>query len=192
MNRVELKTMAKAQIKGNIGILFLMLLLVGVIASVANVIPVVGSLAVTPVLGLALVKVYLKMTEGVKPAIGDLFSCLDQIWASFKVTILTALFTSLWSMLFVIPGIIKSISYSMAMYILAENPNLPALEAINRSKAMMEGHKMEMFVLQLSFIGWHLLGGITFGIAYIWILPYMNATMANFYNKVKAPAEVVG
>ncbi len=190
MDRVQLKTMAKAQIKGNIGVLFLILLVVALVTGVANVIPVVGSVAavlvLTPAFSLAIVKIYLKLTEGVKPAVGDIFNSIGEFWGSFKVTFLTGLFTWLWSLLFVIPGIIKGLSYSMAMYILAENPGMGALEAINRSKAMMEGHKMELFVLQLSFIGWHILGGITFGIAYIWIVPYMSATMANFYNEIKA------
>ena len=63
---------------------------------------------------------------------------------------------------------------------------MPAIDAINRSKAMMHGHKLDYFVLQLSFIGWGLLGALTCGIAFIWIAPYMNATYANFYNTVKA------
>lgn len=196
MNRAELKSMAKAQIKGNVGILFVIMLIVAAVGAIANVIPVVGSLAsvvvLTPAFSLAIVKIYLKLTDGIKPAIADVFGCIDKFWAAFKVTFLTSLFTALWSLLFVIPGIVKSISYSMAMYILAENPEIGALEAINRSKAMTNGHKMELFVLALSFIGWCILGGITFGIAYIWIIPYMSATMANFYNKIKTPAEVVG
>ena len=65
-----------------------------------------------------------------------------------------------------------------------------ALEAINRSKAMMNGHKMDLFVLQLSFIGWHLLGAFTFGIAYVWITPYISATTANFYNSIKNQPEI--
>ena len=73
----------------------------------------------------------------------------------------------------------------MADYILAENPGMAALEAIDRSKAMMDGHKADLFVLMLSFIGWTLLGAITFGIAYIWIVPYMSATYVNFYNTIK-------
>lgn len=100
-------------------------------------------------------------------------------------TFLANLFTSLWSLLFVVPGIIKACSYSQALYIIAEDPEIGALEAINRSKAMMDGHKMEYFVLGLSFIGWNLLACLTFGILYIWLIPYMQTTMANFYNSIK-------
>ncbi len=192
MERAELKRLAKEQIKGNIGILFVILLIVGLVSVVAGWIPVVGQIAavlITPALSVGLCKIYLDLTGGKKPAVGDLFSQISNFWCAFKVTFLIGLFTALWSLLFVIPGIIKSYSYSMAMYILAENPEIGAREAINRSKAMMEGHKMELFVLHLSFIGWNLLGIITFGIAYIWVTPYMCATVANFYNSIKTPVE---
>ncbi len=73
----------------------------------------------------------------------------------------------------------------MSMFIVAENPGISSREAIRRSKEMMHGHKMEYFVLGLSFIGWALLCGITFGIAAIWVIPYMQATLVNFYNNIK-------
>ena len=88
-----------------------------------------------------------------------------------------------------IPGIIKGISYSMSMYILAENKGKPAMECINESKRMTEGHKMELFVLALSFIGWILLSAITFGIAAIWAVPFMNAAFANAYRSLKPVVE---
>jgi len=88
-------------------------------------------------------------------------------------------------LLFFIPGIIKSYSYSMAPYILAENKGKPALECINESKAMTNGHKMDLFVLGLSFIGWILLCLVTFGIAYIWVGPYIQSTYVNAYISLK-------
>ena len=90
-----------------------------------------------------------------------------------------------WSLLFVIPGIVKSFAYSMSYYILADNPELTAKEALNKSKEMMNGHKWDLFVLNLSFFWWYLLVGITFGIAAIYVVPYMNATIVNFYNSIK-------
>ena len=195
MTRQEMKAKAKEQIKGNIGILFVIMLIVAAVAGLANAIPVVGSIAsvvvLTPALSIALVIIYLKLTDGIKPEIAELFQHFDKFWGSFKVTFFTGLFTFLWSLLFVIPGIIKAYSYAMAMYILAENPEMPALEAIDKSKEMMNGHKMELFVLYLSFIGWGLLCAVTFGIAAIWVIPYMNATMANFYKSIKPAVEVI-
>ena len=193
MNRAELKSMAKGQIKGKIGILFVISLIIGVLSALASLvlsfIPFVGSLAaaiiVTPAFSLSLVRVYMNLTAGGAPEVKDAFSGFDDFWAAFKVSFLTGLFTFLWSLLFVIPGIVKGISYSMSMYILAENKGKPALECINESKAMTDGHKMDLFVLGLSFIGWILLGYITCGIAYIWVLPYMQATFVNAYHSLK-------
>lgn len=199
MNRAELKGQAKAQIKGKIGILFVITLIIGLVSGAASVllgmIPVVGSLAatiiVTPAFALSTVRIYLNLFGGKTPEVKDAFSGFDDFWSAFKVNFLVGLFTLLWSLLFVIPGIIKGISYSMSLYILAENKGKSARECINESKAMTEGHKMELFVLSLSFIGWALLTAITFGIAGIWTIPYMNATMANAYYSLKPAAPVV-
>lgn len=182
--RAELKAMAKEQIRGKIGILFVIMLIVGAISFVTDTL-IVG-LIITPAFMLSTVKVYLNIVNGNKPVVKDAFSGFDDLWTAFKTSFFTGLFTFLWSLLLVIPGIIKAISYSQAMLIVAENPGIGAREAINRSKAMMEGHKKDYFVLGLSFIGWFLLGAITFGIAYIWIIPYVSATQVNFYNELKA------
>ena len=79
----------------------------------------------------------------------------------------------------------------MSMYILAENPGMSAMDAIEKSMIMMHGHKMDFFVLGLSFIGWYLLCSVTFGIAGIWVIPYASTTIANFYNKIKGAPEVI-
>ena len=197
MYREKLKADAKEMIKGKIGMLFAVALLIAVVGGLANLvlsaIPVIGSLAsaifVSAPFGLSLIKIYLNVTKNITPGVQDAFSGFGDFWSAFKVNFLTGLFTLLWSLLFIIPGIIKGFSYSMAMYILAENEGMPALEAIRRSKEMMEGHKMEYFVLCLSFIGWALLTAITFGLAGIWVMPYMNTTLANFYLSLKGETE---
>ncbi len=195
MNRAELKAAAKSQIKGKIGVLFLITLIIGLISGAAGAIlaaipggSIVVSVIITPAFALSMVRVYLNVVNGGTPKAGDAFCGFDDFWAAFKVTFLVGLYTFLWSLLFVIPGIVKSFSYSMATYILAENKGKSATECINESKAMTEGHKMDLFVLGLSFIGWGLLCGITFGIAAIWVVPYMQATYANAYNSLKPAA----
>lgn len=198
MVRAELKAKAKEQIKGRIGILFVVTLIIGLISFAANwllgKIPVVGSLAasiiVTPAFALSTVRIYLNLFYDREPEVVDAFSGFDDFWSAFKVNFLVGLFTMLWSLLFIIPGIVKAYSYSMSMYILAENKGKPALECINESKAMTNGHKMELFVLSLSFIGWLMLTVITFGIAAIWVGPYMQATFANAYYSLKPAAPV--
>ena len=192
MNRAELKKAAKSQIKGKIGILFLITLIIGLISGAASgilaLIPfggLVASIIITPAFALSTVRVYLNVVKGNTPEVGDAFSGFDDFWSAFKVQFLVGLFTFLWSLLFIIPGIIKSLSYSMSMYILAENNAKPALECINESKAMTYGYKTDLFVLGLSFFGWGLLCVITLGIAGIWVIPYMNATYVNCYNALK-------
>lgn len=197
MNRAELKAAAKSQIKGKILILFLISLIIGGISFVAGLLlgmipggSLVASIVITPAFSLSLVRVYLNVMKGETPQCADAFCGFEDFWAAFKVTFLTGLFTFLWSLLFVIPGIIKGLSYSMSMYILAENKGKSAMECINESKQMTEGHKMDLFVLGLSFIGWLLLVAVTFGIAGIWVGPYMNTTYANAYNSLKTVPDV--
>ncbi len=197
MNRAELKAAAKSQIKGKVLILTLIALIIGLISGVAGFIlgfipfgSLIGSIIITPAFALSTTRVYLNLFKGKTPEVKDAFSGFDDFWSAFKVTFLVGLFTFLWSLLFIIPGIIKSISYSMSTYILAENKGKSAKECIKESIAMTNGHKMDLFVLYLSFIGWGLLCIVTFGVAAIWVLPYMNATMANAYLSLKpvAPA----
>lgn len=95
------------------------------------------------------------------------------------------LFISLWSLLFFIPGIIKSLSYAQMPYLLMDHPEMGWKEALDESRRMMDGHKWDYFVLNLSFLGWILLGCVTFGIALIYVDPYMQMTFANYYRALK-------
>ncbi len=191
-SRAELKSKAKEQIRGNIGILFVITIIIAIISCAAymvlSLIPFVGPLAAEIILGpafvLSILRIYLNL-DFKKPDISDAFLGFDDFWTAFKANFLVSLFTFLWSLLLYIPGIIKALSYSQTMLIVAENRGISALEAINRSKDMMEGHKADLFVLSLSFLGWLLLGAFTFGLAYIWVGPYIQATLVNFYNDIK-------
>jgi uncharacterized membrane protein len=197
MDRKQLKAQAKEQIRGKIGVLIAVTLVIGAITAVATflagLIPGVGmavSLIVTPAFALSTIRIYLMVVRGGNPEIKDSFSGFDDFFSAFKVTFLVGLYTFLWSLLFIIPGIIKSYSYSMSMFVLADNKGKSARECIAESKAMTEGHKMELFVLDLSFIGWYLLGSLTCGIAYLYVVPLLNATHANVYETIKPVMEV--
>lgn len=107
------------------------------------------------------------------------------VWGYF----LKMLFVYLWSLLFVIPGIIKLLSYAMTNYILVDKPELSANQAINLSKDMMYGHKFDLFYLYLSFIGWFILAFLTLGIGFLWFYPYAQTAQASFYLDVKADYE---
>ena len=97
------------------------------------------------------------------------------------------LYTFLWTLLFIIPGIVKAYEYQMIPYILADNPNISRQEAFALSKRMMDGHKWDAFVLDLSFIGWELVSAVTCGVAGLfWVDPYIRATYAELYLKLKS------
>ena len=115
----------------------------------------------------------------------DLFSQFDRFGQGFAQSFLRALYTFLWGLLFIIPGIVKELSYSMTPYIMAEEPELTASEAIEKSMLMMEGHKWELFVLYLSFIGWSILASIPFNLGNLILNPYKNAAEAAFYRELK-------
>jgi len=106
-------------------------------------------------------------------------------WKTTTITrLLRALYTFLWSLLFIIPGIVAGFSYAMTDYILAENPELTADEAITQSKEMMNGNRFRLFCLQFSFIGWDILATLAFGIGHLWLTPYKQAAYAAFYREV--------
>ncbi len=106
-------------------------------------------------------------------------------WNCVKTQFLKSLFIGLWSLLFVIPGVIKAYEYRMVPYLLAEHPEMSSGEIFARSKEMMQGNKWDTFVLDISFVGWILLSGITLGILYIfWVGPYIAATDAALYHRI--------
>ena len=146
-----------------------------------------GSIATVLVAGplaVGLAHYFLRVTDRNNPQIADLFAEFKNFGNTVVLNLLIGIFTFLWSLLFIIPGIVKGISYSMAPYIMAEHPEIKPLDAIKMSKQMMEGHKGEYFVLQLSFIGWFLLCVLTCCIGFIFLSPYMSAANAEFFNEV--------
>ena len=129
-------------------------------------------------------KFLLKMHDGKDAKVEDLFSQFHRFGDGFCQRLLRALFVALWSLLFVIPGIVASLKYAMTPFILAENPGMTASEAITASKELMDGHKADLFFLQLSFIGWAILNVFTLGIGSLWLVPYINASYAAFYRSI--------
>lgn len=131
--------------------------------------------------------VFLKLARGGEEVdLADIFAAKDQIGNSLLLGLLKNLFLLLWSLLFVIPGVIKFYSYSMVYYIQTEHPEYDWKQTINESRRMMDGHKFRLFCLDLSFLGWLILGALCFGIGTFFVLPYMQAARANFYLDLKA------
>lgn len=118
--------------------------------------------------------------------IGKLFSTFNtgEYFNVVKTMFIKNLYLIGWTLLFIIPGVIKSYEYRMVPYIVAEDPSLGADEAIQKSRDMTYGHKSDLFVLDLSFIGWNLLGMLLFGIGVLFVIPYVEATNAKVYNVI--------
>lgn len=160
---------------------------------------VVGSFAgflslVTFILGgvvqLGYAKYLLKQYGEQTGEVGDLFSMFHMFKQGFLQALLRGIYVFLWTLLFIIPGIVKAYSYSMTPFIMVDNPDMTASEAITASQELMNGHKGELFWLDLSFFGWHLLCALSLGIGTLFLSPYTNAARAAFYRDL-APAAFV-
>lgn len=115
----------------------------------------------------------------------DLFSQFNIYLKTLALNLLITIITALGLILFIIPGIIIGYMYSQAFYILVENPEMSISECLSASRTLMMGEKWNLFYLNLTFIGWLLVGAFTFGIAYLWIAPYFELTCTNFYLSIK-------
>lgn len=190
MNAKYFRNKAWETLKGNWGIAIGLYLLYMLIVGVCSAIPGVGSAAILIIGGpiaLGLCVAFVKLIRGTRPDVSDLFCGFEKCFLeSFLLYLLNGVFVALWSLLFVIPGIVKTYSYAMSTYILADNPEMKQSDARKASMAMMEGNKWRLFCLHFSFIGWHILGALTCGILYIWIMPYMQAANAAFYEDLKS------
>ena len=138
------------------------------------------------VIQLGYCKFLLKQHDGQEYAVKDLFSQFDRFGVGFLQRLLRNLYTFLWGLLLLIPGIVKSYSYAMTPFILADHPEMTAKQAIEASKEMMDGYKGDLFVLELTFLGWDLLCILTLGIGSLWLTPYKAAAEAAFYRELLA------
>ena len=134
---------------------------------------------------LGISRFYLDLVRDDMQGIGRLFYGFKFFWKAASTYLLMMLIVLLWTMLLIIPGIIAGLAYSMAFYVLADNPEISASEALARSKRMMNGNKTKLFCLSCRFIGWALLGLLSCGIGMLWVQPYMMTSFAEFYEDVR-------
>ena len=158
----------------------------GVVMPIVSVAGVMGlvSFIIGGVVELGYAKFLLKQYNHQQLQFSDLFSQFDRFSTGFAQKFLRILYTMLWALLFIIPGIVKALSYAMTPFILEEHPEMTASEAISASRKMMDGHKMDLFILGLTFIGWQILACLTCGIGFLFLNPYMNAAYAVFYRDI--------
>lgn len=179
-NKIDAKAVYDTKIWFYIGANLLLSIIVGALSYV-----VVGVL-LAGVLNIGFAKIMLNGVRKKETKLEDLFSGFSAGFErSLVAGLLMYIFTFLWSLLLIIPGIIKAYSYSMTYYILLDDENITGSDAIKKSQEMMQGHKRELFLQDLSFIGWILLSILTFGILLIWLNPYMELSRAVFYERLK-------
>ena len=187
----QIKTEAKAALSGNWGIAIGIWVVYLVLGS-AIAFTFIGPIILSGVFAFGFMAAYLTLVRTKSTSFETLFSGFSNFGTTCVAGILQTIFLTLWTLLFIIPGIVKIYSYSMTYYVLHDNPNLSASEAITESRRMMNGYKGKLFCLDLSFIGWFLLCALTFGLLGLYVLPYYNAARARFYEDLKNKPTVEG
>lgn len=189
MERKEIKRLARETLsKKWLEIIVAMLVVYAI--SMVVVVPILGFFVMGP-LQVGFIILLLKTSRGESSGIGVIFDGFGKFLRNGLLALLKAVYLFLWGLLLFIPMFIKTYSYAMADFIAAENPEYSANQCITESRKLMDGHKWDLFVLQLSFIGWMLLGVITLGIAYLYVTPYMQCANAEFYRGLKGEYEMV-
>lgn len=186
----ELRAASRTTLSGNWMMAALATLVYLLIAGGVSSIPVAGSVLAIIVaypLAYGFAILFLDLFREGKPIdIGKLFDGFKDFGRVWGTLILVAVYTILWTCLLIIPGIVKSYSYALTPFILKDEPELRYNAAIEKSMRMMNGYKMKLFLLDLSFIGWMILFILTLGIGLLFLQPYMNTARAAFYEDLKA------
>jgi uncharacterized membrane protein len=188
LENVSLRANARAQLKGNWGTPILIFFLIGLLITITSNIPVIGPIVALFITGSLMVGQFmfsLKFKRGEKPGVALLFEGFKYYGATLGLYLWYLLWVCLWSCLLIIPGFIKSISYMMCFYVMADNPRVGIKNALNISKKMTKGYKGKIFMLLLSFTGWLLLSILTLGIGLLWLIPYVLVSLSNLYDELK-------
>lgn len=196
--RFILKSNAKQQLKGKWGLAIGSLLVAQLVSGIAS-----GgssffhSEKISIIMSLLNLLLSGTMTYGISRftlnlAIDKESAEFTDIFAGFKVWLKTVgvfflmgIFVLLGTLLLIVPGIIVSLMLSQSYYVLCDNNEIGIIDSLKESASLMKGHKWEYLVLQLSFIGWGLLACLTLGIGFLWLIPYQQVTMANYYLALK-------
>jgi uncharacterized membrane protein len=189
---VVLMRMAKESLKGQwglaIGTFIVYFLVIGAVQSPSIFYPPSGllSLLIAGPMAVGVSIFALALSRNQNPNLGQIFGGFYNFGNTLGAYLLMLLFTILWMLLLIVPGIIAALSYSMTFFLLAEDTTLSPMQAIDKSKAMMDGYKAKLFRLFLRFFGWSLLCILTLGIGFFWLIPWIQITMAKFYDDIKA------
>lgn len=191
----ELRAQAWSALSGKWGMAVVATLVYMVICGVISLIPYVSSIAALLVslpLAYGFTIMLLNVVRGSDVELNTLGEGFKDCGRILGTMLLSSVYQFLWMLLLIIPGIIKGYSYALTPYLLKDHPELKFNAAIEESMRLMSGNKMRLFLLDLSFIGWFLLGLITFGIAFLWITPYWNTARAAFYEDLMSDIRDAG
>ncbi len=194
MTNKEIMAFARGKLKDNWGNSILICFVYILISVGLSVIPIIGSIANFVIAGPLLVGLYMFFLAFIRDQdteLGQLFKGFSSFGNSFLAYLLVCVFTLLWTLLLIVPGIIAALSYSMTFFIIADNPDIDRLKAIRKSKEMMMGKKWDIFCLGWRFFGWCLLGVLSLGIGFLWIAPYMMTSMSKFYETINVKQESI-
>lgn len=186
MTDAELEALM-AQLGINEEILTTFLIIIGVFAVIGFVYSII-CLIIGSGVSVGYAQLNLDLVDKGHTSVGTIFSRFDQWKTALVARILVGLRVMLWTLLFIIPGIIESYSYAMVSFVMADNPYMTAREAMAESKRLMKGNRWRLFCLSFSFFGWAMLSVLTLGIGSLWLTPYMQASFAAFYRQIKAEA----
>lgn len=191
VTRPELKYRARMALSGKWGSAILAMVIFVLVGMGCGIIPVIGAVILMPPLQLGFTIFYIRFYRYGETDMENLFKGFDMFGKVIALYWLSQLYVFLWSLLFIVPGIVASYRYSQAMLILYDNPEITASEALRRSKVMMQGNKMTLFILDLSFLGWFILSVFPgFYIGFLWSMPYHFVTRIAFYDNLLGSAGI--
>ena len=188
LDNKSIRAEARNRLSGNwgqpIGVFSIYLLITIVLQNI----PFIGPIALIFVAGpltLGFTIYFLKFLKDEESNLNQLFEGFKNYGSVLVTYLLYTIYIILWTLLFIIPGIIAQMKYSQVWFIMAEDNEISGNDALKKSKEMMDGFKMQYFLLALSFIGWILLAMLTCGIGLLWVVPYIQTSYAKFYEALK-------
>ncbi len=190
----HLMAKAREHLTGKWGFGALVTLLYILVSGVPSGIPKIGGLIgliINGPISLGLAILFLSLVRSGEAKLDQIFEGFSRFKVALVTYLLMVLYIVLWSLLLIVPGIIAALSYAMTFFILADEKDVTASDALAKSKRIMDGHKWKLFYLGCRFIGWALLCVLTLGIGFLWLFPYMYTSMTLFYEDIKqqGPAE---
>ena len=192
MTGAELKAQARAQLGGGIfknewlTALAVCFIAMAICSAAGGLLPGVGALILSGPMTYGVAYVFLKQSQDGQPMnVADVFRGFpEDFGGTLLLGLLSSLFTFLWGLLLVVPGIVKAYSYSQAFFVKVDRPEYDWRACMDESIQLMDGHKMDLFILDLSFLGWYIVGALCIGVGTLWVYPYHMAARTKFYEEL--------